>query len=199
MVRLFSLSSYISITQFIPIGLDWDRNMMLRDTCIHICISMYTCNIYNICTYVYMYICMYIYIYIHIYIYMLLRVQPSPMLHYTVSRSHLPDWMLPCVLHVWLVPPNGFRALSIIWTAGTHLCFKLRWPMTLVTWEESSSLLWRDRSVVSRRGSPGQTKESARSADKRPPPGYCVAICFYYAALGHMFVLVCIGWLWAWG
>ena len=49
-----------------------------------------------------------------------------------------------------------------------------------------------------------QTKESARR-DKRPSPGYCVAICFYYAALGHMFLLcgarpyVSIGWLWAWG
>src|SRR6218665_1727716 len=63
--------------------------------------------------------------------------------------------------------------------------------------------------VVSRRRLEKQTKESARSADKRPSPGYCVAICFYYAALGHMFVLVgcgrgarpyvCIGWLWAWG
>ena len=38
-----------------------------------------------------------------------------------------------------------------------------------------------------------QTKESARSADKRPSPGYCVAICFYYVALGHMFVLVGCG------
>jgi len=26
----------------------------------------------------------------------LLRVQPSPMLLYTVSPSHLPDWMLFC-------------------------------------------------------------------------------------------------------
>src|SRR6218665_571820 len=53
-----------------------------------------------------------------------------------------------------------------------------------------------------------QTKESARR-DKRPSPGYCVAICFYYAALGHMFLLVgcgrgarpyvSIGWLCAWG
>src|SRR6218665_3712096 len=40
---------------------------------------------------------------------------------------------------------------------------------------------------------PKQTKESARSADKRPSPGYCVAICFYYAALGHMFALVGCG------
>src|SRR6218665_533330 len=62
--------------------------------------------------------------------------------------------------------------------------------------------------VVGKRGLESQTKESARSADKRPSPGYCAAICFYYAALGHMFVLVgcgrgagpyvSIGWLWAW-
>ena len=32
-----------------------------------------------------------LYIYTLINIYILLRVQPSPMLHYTVSRSHLPD------------------------------------------------------------------------------------------------------------
>src|SRR6218665_188239 len=61
--------------------------------------------------------------------------------------------------------------------------------------------------VVGTRQLEAQTKESARSADKRPSPGYCVAICFYYAALGHMFVLagcargagpyVSIGWLWA--
>src|SRR6218665_287416 len=44
--------------------------------------------------------------------------------------------------------------------------------------------------VVIRGQAPAQTKESARSADKRPSPRYCVAICFYYAALGHMFVLV---------
>ena len=79
-------------------------------------------------------------------------------------------------------------------------------------------------SVVIRRGSPGQTKESARRYVI-----YCVglghmfllfgcgpyvsimcrwAICFYWLAvgvgLGHMFLLcaagpyVCIGWLWAW-
>src|SRR6218665_2226575 len=47
--------------------------------------------------------------------------------------------------------------------------------------------------VVGKRGLEKQTKESARSADKRPSPGYCVAICFYYAALGHMFVLVGCG------
>src|SRR6218665_2555354 len=47
--------------------------------------------------------------------------------------------------------------------------------------------------VVGRPGAPAQTKESARSADKRLSPGYCVAICFYYAALGHMFVLVACG------
>ena len=29
-----------------------------------------------------------------------LRVQPSPMLLYTVSPSQLPDWLLFCVLHV---------------------------------------------------------------------------------------------------
>src|SRR6218665_1683148 len=71
--------------------------------------------------------------------------------------------------------------------------------------------------VVDKRPPPGQTKESARR-DKRPPPGYCMAICFYcvrssicfyYVALGHMFLLVgcgrgarpyvSIGWLWAWG
>src|SRR6218665_3251023 len=46
--------------------------------------------------------------------------------------------------------------------------------------------------VVGRPGAPAQTKESARR-DKRPSPGYCVAICFYYAALGHMFVLVGCG------
>src|SRR6218665_3651424 len=53
--------------------------------------------------------------------------------------------------------------------------------------------------VVGRRRAPkqknrpeAQTKESARR-DKRPPPGYCVTICFYYAALGHMFVLVGCG------
>jgi len=47
--------------------------------------------------------------------YILLRVQPSPMLLYTVSPSHLPDWMLLCILHVWLVPRNGFRAGWIVW------------------------------------------------------------------------------------
>src|SRR6218665_1041759 len=46
--------------------------------------------------------------------------------------------------------------------------------------------------VVGRLPPPKQTKESARR-DKRPSPGYCVAICFYYAALGHMFVLVGCG------
>src|SRR6218665_3238852 len=51
---------------------------------------------------------------------------------------------------------------------------------------------WSTR-VVGKRPEPAQTKESARSADKRPPPGYCVAICFYYASLGHMFVLVGCG------
>src|SRR6218665_3393453 len=57
--------------------------------------------------------------------------------------------------------------------------------------------------VVGKRPLESQTKESARR-DKRPSPGYCVAICFYYAALGHMFLLcgarpyVSIGWLWAW-
>src|SRR6218665_3144791 len=59
-------------------------------------------------------------------------------------------------------------------------------------------------SVVGILGSPKQTKESARSADKRPPPGYCMAICFYCMTLGHMFLLcgarpyVSIGRLWAW-
>src|SRR6218665_383523 len=63
-------------------------------------------------------------------------------------------------------------------------------------------------SVVYRVQAPAQTKESARR-DKRPPLGYCMAICFYYVALGHMFLLVgcgrgarpyvSIGWLWAWG
>src|SRR6218665_1915686 len=47
--------------------------------------------------------------------------------------------------------------------------------------------------VVGRVQPEAQTKESARSADKRPSPGYCVAICFYYAALGHMFLLVGCG------
>src|SRR6218665_1495688 len=48
-----------------------------------------------------------------------------------------------------------------------------------------------------------QTKESARR-DKRPSPGYCMAICFYCVAVDHMFLLcaagpyVTIGWLWAW-
>src|SRR6218665_2514074 len=46
--------------------------------------------------------------------------------------------------------------------------------------------------VVGKRRELAQTKESARR-DKRPSPGYCVAICFYYAALGHMFVLVGCG------
>src|SRR6218665_2158984 len=65
----------------------------------------------------------------------------------------------------------------------------------------------KDMSVVGILPIEGQTKESARR-DKRPSPGYCVAICFYYAALGHMFLLVgcgrgvrpyvSIGWLWAW-
>src|SRR6218665_134054 len=82
------------------------------------------CIVY-VCMYVYIYLyvcilCMHMYAYVHVRMFIiLLRVQPSPMLHYTVSRSHLPDWMLPCVLHVWLVPPNGFPALSIINTAGT--------------------------------------------------------------------------------
>ena len=45
-----------------------------------------------------------------------------------------------------------------------------------------------------------QTKESARR-DKRPSPGYCMAICFYCVAVDHMFLLcaarlyVSIGWL----
>src|SRR6218665_3885171 len=53
--------------------------------------------------------------------------------------------------------------------------------------------------VVGILGSPKQTKESARRGASLS------AICFYYAALGHMFLLcgagpyVCIGWLWAWG
>src|SRR6218665_3695971 len=84
-----------------------------------------TTTLANVSQYQYTYI-MYIYIYIYTYIYILLRVQPSPMLLYTVSPSHLPDWLLFCVLHVCLVPRNGFRALSIICTAGTHLGISLR-------------------------------------------------------------------------
>src|SRR6218665_1789993 len=45
---------------------------------------------------------------------------------------------------------------------------------------------------MGKRREEAQTKESARR-DKRPSPGYCVAICFYYAALGHMFLLVGCG------
>src|SRR6218665_1981520 len=53
--------------------------------------------------------------------------------------------------------------------------------------------------VVIRRGSPAQTKESARRG------AGLSAICFYCVALGHMFLLcgarpyVSIGRLWAWG
>src|SRR6218665_3671663 len=65
---------------------------------------------------------------------------------------------------------------------------RLRWTI----WGTFLFLNFFNPKVVIRRLSPRQTKESARSADKRPSPGYCVAICFYYAALGHMFVLV--GW-----
>src|SRR6218665_3547112 len=49
------------------------------------------------------YICLFnmcMYMYVRMYVCMLLHVQPSPMLLYTVSRSHLSDWMLPCVLYV---------------------------------------------------------------------------------------------------
>src|SRR6218665_1510031 len=69
---------------------------------------------------------------------------------------------------------------------------------TIYAFRRTSSL------VVIRRQAPAQTKESARR-DKRPSPGYCVAICFYCVGLGHMFLLcgarpyVSIGWLWAWG
>src|SRR6218665_707296 len=35
-------------------------------------------------------------------VYILLRVQPSPMLLYTVSPSQLPDWLLFCVTRVTL-------------------------------------------------------------------------------------------------
>src|SRR6218665_2234369 len=58
-------------------------------------------------------------------------------------------------------------------------------------------------SVVIRRGLEGQKNRPGVTA--APPPGYCVTICFYYVALGHMFLLcgarpyVSIGWLWAWG
>src|SRR6218665_3687249 len=42
--------------------------------------------------------------------------------------------------------------------------------------------------VVGRRREPRQTKESAR-LDKRPSPGYCVAICFYCMGQKHLFLL----------
>src|SRR6218665_1364202 len=42
--------------------------------------------------------------------------------------------------------------------------------------------------VVGRVQREGQTKESARR-DKRPSPGYCVAICFYCVAVYHLFLL----------
>src|SRR6218665_241299 len=79
----------------------------------------------------------------------------------------------------------------------------------MIPWRAGPHLVWDATVVVGILGSPQQTKESARSADKRPPPGYCMAICFYCEALGHMFLLVgcgrgarpyvSIGWLWAWG
>src|SRR6218665_4153460 len=56
-------------------------------------------------------------------------------------------------------------------------------------------------SVVGRRRLEGQKNRPGVTAP--PSPGYCMAICFYYVGLGHMFLLcgagpyVCIGWLWA--
>src|SRR6218665_3683335 len=55
---------------------------------------------------------------------------------------------------------------------------------------------------------PLQKQKKRLGVTAPPSPGYCVTICFYYVALGHMFVLVgcglgarpyvCIGWLCAW-
>src|SRR6218665_143363 len=45
------------------------------------------------------------------------------------------------------------------------------------------------RTVVGRRGVEGQKNRPGVTA----APGYCVAICFYYVRLGHMFVLVGCG------
>src|SRR6218665_2576889 len=43
----------------------------------------------------------------------LLRVQPSPMLLYTVSPSQLPDWLLFCVTRVTLSRQTDLGALPI--------------------------------------------------------------------------------------
>src|SRR6218665_112786 len=42
--------------------------------------------------------------------------------------------------------------------------------------------------VVGRRGSPKQKNRLGVTAP--PSPGYCSTICFYYAPLGYMFLLV---------
>src|SRR6218665_454124 len=48
-----------------------------------------------------------------------------------------------------------------------------------------------------------ETQKNRPGVTAPPPPGYCMAICFYCVALGHMFLLcgtrpyVSIGWRWA--
>src|SRR6218665_2485746 len=69
----------------------------------------------------------------------------------------------------------------------------------------ASAITYAHPLVVGRRGVEGQKNRPGVTA--APPPGYCMAICFYCVALGHMFLLVgcgrgagpyvCIGWLWA--
>ena len=109
------------------------------------------------------------------------------------------------VLHLALLGQPGSMPLLVSpglnsWTTSVHYLYSRYRGATLFPWLTSSATLCRWCPsiyslsswlcwVVGRVQDEKQTKESARSADKRPPPGYCVAICFYYVALGHMFVL----------
>src|SRR6218665_1793194 len=84
---------------------------------IHLCNTLYDISIQYInTTHIYNTYIEYIYR-IHIYNtyiqYILLRVQPSPMLLYTVSPSQLPDWLLLCVTRVTCPAKRIRRAVDL--------------------------------------------------------------------------------------
>ena len=88
------------------------------------------------------------------------------------------------------------------WSSNDNRCYNvyIHWRKLVKNIGEQTKILrgkvvitGESMGVVGRPQPPKQTKESARSADKRPSPGYCAAICFYYEALGHMFLLVGCG------
>src|SRR6218665_3974483 len=71
--------------------------------CRYVCVCMYKHVCICVCLYIGMYACcMCMYVWMIVYNCILLRVQPSPMLLYTVSPSQLPDWLLFCVTRVTL-------------------------------------------------------------------------------------------------